>query len=155
MDIIYIIVQIFNLIVFFWIFYYFFWWKIVRAVEDRNNLMDKLKHAEEEYDRIIDNAETEKKSIIEDWIKHKNKLIEEWKVSAENHKEIILSEARKKSDDILEQAKVDSQRLKKDLEDNWEYSVRLTAKNVCKKIFDDNLDLQEAYLDNALRTMNR
>ena len=51
-----VLIQIVNLVVFFLVFKYFLGDKITKSLKEREHLINKLKNAEHEYNKIIDDA---------------------------------------------------------------------------------------------------
>ena len=51
-----VLMQIVNLFIFFFAFKYFLGDKVTKSLEEREHLMKKLKNAEHEYNKIIDDA---------------------------------------------------------------------------------------------------
>jgi len=56
---------------------------------------------------LLKKANDEADSIITDATHHKNKILDEAKLSAENFKKTIISDAERKADDLLNKAKKD------------------------------------------------
>ncbi len=146
-----ILVQLFNIVLFLIIFKYFFADSIISAVDKRRQLLSKLKKAEQEYEEIIKNAEEKKQEILNQALEHKQKLIEEAKALAYTEREKIIKEASKQADEIVESAKAYWEKLKKELIENWERSLKETSKAVVLKLFENNIDLQEKYLDEVVK----
>lgn len=135
-----------NLVIFFFIFKYFFADKIMNAVEERKQMLDRIKHAEEEYNNIIENAKSESENIINRALEHENKIMEEAKSSAEKKKEELIEQANKEAEKIKESAKEEYENYKKELEENWEEWVKRTSKEVVRKIFGEDKSLQDEYI---------
>lgn len=145
-----LITQIINFLILFFIFKYFLWNKLAQQIEERKNLLEKLKNADIEYQNIIDSAKIEKDKIIKEWIEIKDKLIVEWKQLWDKLKEDILAQANRTADDIIEKAKSKASLLQKELEENFEKWVKNTTKVVLNKIFEENKELQDDYLKNLI-----
>jgi F-type H+-transporting ATPase subunit b len=148
-------IQIINILIFFLVFKYFFADKILEAVEERKKLLEKIKKAEEEYQRIIAEAEEKKKQILQEAEEHKKKIIEEAEALAKQKAEQIIKEAQRKADEIIENAKAEAYKLKKELEDQWAESVKYTAKLVVNKLFEENKELQDQYLQKLIEEFRK
>lgn len=147
--------QAVNLVIFFWIFKYFFADKIISAVEERKQMLDKIKNAEKEYNDIVENAKSESESIINKALDHENKIIEEAKSTAEKKKEEIIQQAQKEADKIKDSAKEEFENYKKELEENWEEWVKRTSKEVVKKIFGEDKSLQDEYISKLAKDFKK
>ena len=145
-----VIVQIFNLVIFFLVFKYFFADQILEAIENRKKMLEKIKKAEDEYEKIIEKAEEEKNNILREAERHKKQILEEAEALAKERAKQIIEEAKRKADDIVENAKAEAYKLKKELENWWLQSVKYTTKLVVSKIFEENKDLQDQYLEKLI-----
>lgn len=143
-------VQVINILIFFFAFKYFFGKKILKSFDDRRWLMDKLRNADDEYRSLLEKAQEEKRKIVDEWKTLKDNIVKEAEQLATKKKEDILADANKKSQDILDKAQADANNIKQELEDNWENGVKTTAKVVVKKLLEQDVDLQQKYLDKLL-----
>lgn len=143
-------VQIVNLVIFFWIFKRFFGGKIMDWVRARNELIEKIKHAESEYEKIVSDAKHQSETIVQEALMHKTHILTEAEQLASMEKQKIIDQATKKSEDIIKNAELQSERLKTELEENWATWVKNTAKVLVKKLIHSNPDLQDKYIDSLL-----
>jgi F-type H+-transporting ATPase subunit b len=150
-----VLIQIINIVLFFVLFRFFLAQPIVEAIEKRKKLLDKIKNAEQEYQRLIEEAQQEKRKILEEAEKHKLQIIEEAKATALKEKEKIISDAKRKADDIIESAKAEAEKLKKMLEENWLSSVKYTTKLVINKLFNENKQLSDQYLETLIKEFEK
>jgi len=150
-----VLIQVINILIFFWVFKYFFADAIVNAIEERRKLINKLKNAEQEYKMMIEKAEGEKKQIIEEALQHKNQIIEEARALALKEKEKIIEEAKRKAKEIVDNAKAEWEKLKKQLEETWEESLKYTTKLVVRKLFNEDKDLKEEYLKKLIEEFKK
>ncbi len=146
-----IIVQAFNILLFLFVFKYFFADSIAKSIEDRKRLLDKIKNAESEYEKILKDAEKKSSEIIQEALNHKKKIIEEAKTLAYEEKEKIINEAKKQADEIIETAKAYWEKLKQELMLEWEKALKETSKAVVLKLFEWNIDFKEKYLEEVLK----
>lgn len=150
-----ILAQVFNIWVFLFVFKYFLADKVVELIENRKKLLAKIQNAEEKYNQIISEAEEEKNKIIKDALKHKEKILEEAKVLASQEKERILNKAHQQAEEIIENAKAYWEKLKKQLEESWEYSLKHTTKLVVLKLFGKDTELKEKYLNEVIKEFSK
>lgn len=139
--------QILNLVIFFFIFKILFWDKIISSLNERRDLLNKIKNAEEEYDNIISSAKSESDRIIKEWLSHKESILSEAEELAKMEKSKIIDQANNKAKEIIDSAIQKAEWIQKQLEENWENSVKNTTKVVLNKIFEDNVEFQEDYLN--------
>lgn len=142
-----LITQIINFLIIFFIFKKFLWDKIVTWIKNREELIEKLRNANVEYDNIIENANKQKKEIIDEWLEMKNKLIMEWKQLWQIEKNKLINEWKLNYNDIIEQAKLESTKIKQELEENWTNWVKQTSKILVKKLIETNPDIYDKYID--------
>ena len=146
-----LIAQIINFLVIFFIFKHFLWNKIVAEIEKRKILLQKIKNAEDEYKNIIQTANGEASEIINKALDHKSAILEESKKIADQDKVRIIDAANKKAEEIYDQTKISWEKLKKELTDSWEEWVKSTAKLVVKKLFEDDVKLQDGYISKIIK----
>ena len=147
--------QLINLVVFFVIFYFLFGKKIADALSKRKENIEKIKNADEEYSSIIQKANQEKTSIIDEALTRKDSILAEAKTLAEKEKTKIIDSANKKAEDIVSSAQVQASELQRQLEQSWTEWVKSTVKVVIKKMFSENADLQEKYLDSLIANLKK
>lgn len=147
--------QIINLAIFFFVFYYLFGKKIATALAERDTKIEKIKSADEEYQKIVQNANQEKEIIIDEALSRKASIISEAKVLAEKEKTKIIDWANKKAEDIIDAAKTQTEEIKKQLENSWSDGIKSTVKVVLKKMFNENVELQEKYIDTLLTNLKK
>lgn len=145
-----VLIQAVNLLIIFFIFKYFFAWKIIQSMEERKQLLEKIKNAKEEYDKKIKEAKEESEKIIDEAKEHKNKILQEAEDLAKQEKQKIISNAERKAEDIIENAKMKSDSIQKELEDSWEESVKETVRVVVWKLIEEDVQLQDKYISNIL-----
>ena len=146
-----ILVQAFNILLFLFVFKYFFADSIAKSIEERRKLLQKIKNAEQEYERMINEAKQKSSEIIQDALNHKNKIIEEAKVIAYEEKEKIIKEATRQADEIVENAKSFWEKLKQELMQEWENALKQTSKAVVLKLFDGDVQLKDKYLEEIIK----
>ncbi len=138
--------QVINLIVFFWLLKKFVAAPLISELEERKQLLQKLKGAQKEYDRIISEAKQKADSIISEANELKKKIIAEAEESAKARQQEIVDEAQRKAEDIIQQAKIEAEKIKTSLEAGWEEGVKKIAKLVVKKLLQEDVAIQDKYL---------
>jgi F0F1-type ATP synthase membrane subunit b/b' len=121
--------------------------KISKSIEKRRELMRKVSQADQEYDQIIAQAEQEKKSIIDQALKHKQTVFSEAETLANKKSARIVSDAEKQGQQIIQDALERSEKLEKELQQNYLQGVKHTTKLVVKKLIDEKPELKDAYLE--------
>ncbi len=148
-----LIAQIIWLLILFFAFKFLVWDKLQKAIEDRRNLMTKLEDADREYNRIIEEAKSKADQIFKEAEELKKSLIAEWHKLAEKKQQEILQKAQQEADIILENAKARAEKLWKDLEKEFENSVKTIANKVLKKIINQDKEIKEEYIRQVIWEM--
>ncbi len=138
--------QIVNLLIFFWLLKKFVAAPLIKELEERKKLLEKLKQAEQEYERIISEAKQKAEEIISEANSLKKKIVVEAEESAKIRQQEIIAEAQRKAEDIVQQAKIEAEKIKTSLEAGWEEGVKKVAKLVVKKLLQEDVQLQDKYL---------
>lgn len=150
-----VLVQIVNLAIFFFAFKYFLGDKVTSALEEREHLMKKLKNAEGEYNKIIEDAKIKWDSMISEVVEKQKIIVKEHELVVDKHKKEILEDAHRKAEEIVKNAESQAHQIKKELEDNREDSVKSASKIVVKKmIWSDDL-LKDAYLTSLVKEIKK
>ncbi len=119
--------------------------RIVQVVEERKNMIDKLKNADEEYNTMIATAKKESNSIISEAEQEKSKIIHEAHLIAESEKLKIIRDGEAKVETMKENAAFEAQKLEKQLKEEWVNSVKLTSKKVVKRLLKHDKELWDEY----------
>ncbi|PJA49050.1 MAG: hypothetical protein CO170_00685 [candidate division SR1 bacterium CG_4_9_14_3_um_filter_40_9] len=150
-----VLVQILNLAIFFFAFKYFLGDTITSALEEREHLMKKLKGAEHEYNKIIEDAKIKGDSMISEVVEKQKIIVKEHELVVDKHKKEILDDAHRKAEEIVKNAESQAHQIKKELEDNREDSVRQASKIVVKKMIGSDENLKNEYLTSLVREIKR
>ena len=142
-----LIVQIINVLILFFMFKKLFGKTLVDEIKKRKSLTKKLQSADIEYEALIAKAHTEKEAIIADALTHKQHLIQEAVLLAEEAKKQAIAKADAQAAEIIEKAQRDTSAAKQELLSHYEAWVKQTTMQVVEKIFHDNTQLQEKYID--------
>lgn len=141
-----VLIQVANLVIFFLLFKYFLWDKITQSLEEREQLIKKLKNAESEYNAIIQQAEAEKELILADSLHKQKTILQEGELLNKKRNQEILDDAQRKAEEIIKQAATETKRAQEELASNRELAVKTTTKAVVKKLLKDDKHLQDDYL---------
>lgn len=142
-----IAVQLLNIGIFFFFFIKFAGNAISKQIQSRIEKEKKLAQADEEYVRLIADAELKKKEILDEALTHKNQIVGEGKALAEQEQHKIMEQATRDAKNLLEKAAQDAEMKWRDLDAHFEQGVKTTALSVVKKLFASKKDLQEWYLN--------
>jgi len=147
-------IQLINLIIFFAVFYYFFAGPIVEAVEKRKKMLEQFKNVDEILQKKLKEAEEEKAKIIEEWVQHKNKLIQQAKEEAEQIRASILEQAEREKQAIIEKWQLEIQNEKEELEKEWENSVKKAVFAIYEKLVWQEDEFVKKYVENIKNFKN-
>jgi len=150
-----VLIQIVNLVVFFLVFKYFLGDKITKSLKEREHLINKLKNAEHEYNKIIDDAKIKWDSMIVDALEKQKILVKEQELISNKHKKEVIDTANKKAEDILNNAESQAHKIKKELEDNREDSVKKASKIVVRKMIGSDDLIKDAYLSSLVKEIKK
>lgn len=150
-----IIIQVVNLVIFFLLFKFLLWDKISKWLEEREKLIKKLKGADHEYQKILDNAKVETEEIIFHAKKHSEAIIYEWETLARDRSKAILEEWEQKAKALILQAQKEAKKLEESLISNWTDSLKKTSKLLVKKILWSDEKLQDKYLDTLISDLKK
>ena len=142
-----VVVQIFNLIIFFVVFKTFFAWPIVEAVEKRKKMLEQLKNSEEILKKKVKEAEAEKDRLIQEWMEHKNKIIQQARQKADEYLKSIREQAEYEKNNIIEKWKQQIDQEKKELERSWEDSVKKGVYLIYEKLIGKDEDFIKKYTE--------
>lgn len=139
--------QIINFSIMFFIFAKFAAKPISKQIENRRNLIEKIKRADELYKEKIQEAEEKAQHIIFEWTQKRESIIIEWESLALKKQIEIINEANEKAKKINTEAQNAANVLQLNLEKVFIDSVKKTSKAVVKKLLQKDIELQKEYLD--------
>lgn len=142
-------VQILNLVIFFLIFKKLIWDKITAGLSKRQELMNKLKNADQEYEERIEKARKRRREIVDEGIIAKNKMLEEAKVEAMKEKEDILKQANLEKENIISSSQDKMEQDRKNMEEEWVDSVKKTSLAIFDKVVGEK-EVMGEYLDKVV-----
>ena len=142
-----LIVQIINVLILLYMFKKLFWKALVEEIQQRKALTKKLQNADAEYDALITKANAEKEEIIATAMAHKQHVMQEAMLVAEETKKNAIAKAEMQAQEIIEKAQKDTNTAREELLDHYESWIKQTAMQVVQKIFHNNTDVQEKYID--------
>ncbi len=146
-----LIVQIINIAILIFLFKKLFGDAIIAEIKTRKELMHKLSNADGEYKAIIEEGNKEKAKLIEEGKTHKSHLMQEATVAAKKTEEALVAKAQEQAQTIVTNAESKLQVMEKNLMNDFESSVKQTAKMVVKKLIKSDKDIQSAYLDTLVK----
>lgn len=139
-------IQILNLAIFFLLFRFLLGDKVAKWLEEREQLLKKIKNAELEYNDIIQKAEIQKDGIMADALQKQKTILKEGDLLSKKLNQEILKDAQKKAEDIIKHATAETKRIQEELAKNREMAVKTTTKSVIKKLMKNDKELQNDYL---------
>ncbi|MDR0651526.1 MAG: hypothetical protein LBG59_09330 [Candidatus Peribacteria bacterium] len=150
-----LIAQIVNFILLFFLVKWLFGDKIIKAIEERKQLIKKLKLADEEYARMIELAKKESNKIITKANKRKETIITEGKLIADEERKKVLDLAISKGQVTVQEAETKGKRMLKDLEAQRTDSITSTTQIVVNKLLDTHEELKEEYLQTISKELEK
>ncbi|MDR2189743.1 MAG: ATP synthase F0 subunit B [Candidatus Peribacteria bacterium] len=148
-----LIAQIVNFAILFFLAKWLFGDKIIRAIEERKQLIKKLKLADDEYVRMIDLAKNESNKIILHANKTKETLLTEGKILADEERKKVLDLAISKGEVIVQDAEAKGKRMLKDLEAQRTEAITSTTQLVVHKLLNTHEELKEEYLQTIAKEL--
>lgn len=142
-----LIAQAINFWVLLFLFKWLVWDKISKFIVARRWELEKAQDATKAYEETMAKAQIDKKALIDEALAHKNKVMQEASQIAERKVQEILSDAEKKAKVILYEATEKSSKIEKDLKENFSAWVKNTSKLLVKKLINNDVDLQDKYID--------
>ncbi len=142
-------IQILNLVIFYLIFKKLIWDKISAGLLKRQELMNKLKNADKEYEEKIEKAKKRRREIVDEGIITKNKIIEEAKIEAMKEKDEILQQAEIEKTNIISSSKEKMKQDRKNMEEEWVNSVKKTSLAIFDKVVGEK-EVMKKYLDKVV-----
>lgn len=142
-----IIGMLINIIIMFFLVKKFLIKGVVKTLQTRKALIEKLESADEQYESMITKAKEEADDIIAKGVQHKDKILTDAKVLADKTKDEIIENGRKEADKIAKNAEHKAKLLEEELANNFADSVKSTTEVVVKKLVNKDVDIKAAYLD--------
>jgi vacuolar-type H+-ATPase subunit E/Vma4 len=93
--------------------------------------------------------------MISEVIEKQKIIVKEHELVVDKHKKEILDDAHKKAEDILKNAESQAHKIKKELEDNREDSVKYASKIVVKKMIGSDENLKNEYLTALVKEIKK
>ena len=150
-----VVAQIIN----FWILYFlynkFFAKNIIKVIEDKKVLFQKLENAEQRYNQKIQEAKTQADKIKQEALDQKNSIINEAWVIAHKKKDEILANTYNEAENILDDANKKANKIKKELEKDYLSNISHMTKLVVKKLIGKEQNIKDAYLTNLLEEVTK
>jgi F0F1-type ATP synthase membrane subunit b/b' len=148
-----LIAQIVNFAILFFLAKWLFGDKIIKAIEERKQLIKKLKLADDEYARMIELAKKESNKIITKANQKKETILQEGKMIADEERKKVLDLAINKGEVVIQEAEEKGKRMLKEWEAQWMHAVTSTTQIVVHKLLDTHEELKEKYLYTIAKTL--
>ncbi len=145
-----ILIQLFNIALFFFLVIKFMAKPIVAGIEAKIKKEKQLLRADETYKEMINAAKKEADIIVNDATDHRRRLVEESVDLANKRAQDIVEGAERKAEDIKTQATIRTNEMKRELEATFTDSVKKTSQLVVQKLIGDKKELQGTYLDSLV-----
>lgn len=147
--------QVINFLIIFFLFKRFLWDSIIKTIEERRELIKRLKNADHEYERAINDAKMQAETIIVKAQKKADDIVKNWEIIGEQEQALIIKQAEEKSQQIVKNAEKEAKKLENTLLNNWTHGVKTTSKLLVKKILWTDTKLQDQYLDTLIDDLNQ
>ena len=93
--------------------------------------------------------------MISEVVEKQKVIVKEHELVVDKHKKEIIDDAHRKADEILKNAESQAHKIKKELEDNREDSVKSASKIVVKKMIGSDDQLKDAYLTSLVKEIKK
>ena len=150
-----VVVQIINLAIFFGVFIKFFGAKISSALQEREDMLKKLEDADLLYQQKIEEVEQHRREILADVQVQKQHVLDYAQQLAHQKEQEIITAAQSKAERIVASAEEKSVGMEKELVQEYESSVKQWIKKVMKKLFQRDVALQQAYVDEVVGELKK
>ncbi len=141
-----VIVQIFNIALFFFLFIKFVGKPITKALVDRVEQEKKLAAAEDAYNARIDEAHKLSVSIVAEATSHKDLLVRQSEITAKQKAQDIIEEAKRKADVIQDNADKQAKLLRAQMQQKFTHAVSSSVHIIVDKLFEQK-DAHASYVD--------
>lgn len=141
-----LLVQLINIGILFYIFKKLFADTIIKEIEDRRAMTQKLEQANKEYTSLLAEAEAKKEEIINEALAHKKSVVAESVDLAKQERDKILEKAHREAELIVEKTNQETASQQRDFEAQFEGGVKRTALAMVKKLFTDHPSVSHDYV---------
>jgi F0F1-type ATP synthase membrane subunit b/b' len=142
-----LLVQIIHIVLLFWIFRKLIGNSLAHALLERKNKVERLEHADAEYERILVEAQEAADAAIKAGVQRKEEIIAEAINIAKKREDEILLLAEKQAKAIQDAAVQKTLDIEKELKEGFIDGVKRTTKLVVNKLIKDDVALQNSYID--------
>ncbi|USN55618.1 MAG: ATP synthase F0 subunit B [Candidatus Peribacteria bacterium] len=142
-----LLAQLVNFGILFFVFKHFVGDKLSQAIVERRALHAQTQQAQSEYQNLLDQAHEEKKQIINEGLEHKAAIVQEAELVAQNKAAHILAQAEKEAAQMEHSLKERASALENELKNQFVAGVKATSQRVVNKLLDQDVSLQEQYLE--------
>ena len=148
-----LVIQLGQIILFFGLFIKFFWAKVSAMLDERRAKEEKFRLADEEYARLVAEANTKAEVIVAQAMTHKQHLLNQAQQAADAQGASILSETATKAQRMLEDAKNQAKTLHDDLYSGFQSAVSSLTKTVVQKIMSTDKTLWDEYVAGLVKEL--
>jgi len=148
-----VIAQIINFGIIFFLFSKFAAKPLSNAIEERRELLKKLKHADEVYNQKIKEAELKAEEIIAVGTTTKESMIHDATTIASKKQKEMITEAESKAEKIIQDGEARAASLQSDLQKDFELWLKKTSLMVVKKLLATDKDIESKYLDAIIKDL--
>lgn len=147
-----IIAQIINFWLLFFIFKHFLWKKLVEAITDRKEKLEKIAKIDEECRIKLDTASTEAEELLLNAKNKSNDMMSQADILAKKKKAELIANAEKEADWITSSALRDMEKEKLTMISSLKTKVMDLVVRLNSKVFDDN-NLNKTFVEKEINLM--
>jgi F-type H+-transporting ATPase subunit b len=148
-----VIAQIINFAIIFFLFSKFAAKPLANAIEERRELLQKLKHADEAFHQKIQEAEKKSEGIVAEANTTKESIINEAALLASKKQKEMINEAENKANSIIKDAEHRANALQDDLQKDFEKALKETSLLVVKKLIDSDKEIESKYIEAVIKDL--
>lgn len=147
-----IIAQLINFWLLFFIFKHFLWKKLVEAIKDRKEKLEKIAKIDEECRVKLDEANSEAEKVLLEAKNKSNDMMSQAEVLAKKKKTELIANAEKDAKGITDGALRNMEKEKLTMISTLKTKVMDLVVRLNSKVFDENT-LNKAFVEKEIRMM--
>ena len=132
-----VIAQLINFWILFFLFKHFLWEKIIKAIEDRRENLQKFEDAEWKAKEVLENAENDANNIMVQAREKASSIETDAEYLAKKNKEKILESADQEAKNIVDNALGDIEKERLSMANALKKKVVDLSLKINKKLFDE------------------
>lgn len=145
------VVQLINFAIVYRLFSKFVAKPLIAQLNARRESLIKAEEADKYYEKVLADAEEQKRSILDDALAHKQQLIQQSESAATLKAEKILADAKTNADGIAMKAQQEAAKLESELKNSYVSGVKHISQLVLKKIIWKDTDVQDTYIQEVMK----